>query len=115
MTHGGAVTASSILGISLRRTLLSQRPRFLGWDAEANPQHVDTLVYRRGLEDANPMDSPGSETTGVFPGSEDALSTQEGGRYCQDSGLLQHIAVFRFDVRYAAKECTRALSKPTKG
>ena len=81
-----------------------------GWEYEADQRHRDLIVEALGLQEANPVKTPGEDMK-EDEGQEE-LSAYDSTRYRAIVARANYLALDRPDVQYAVKELCRMMSAP---
>ena len=86
-----------------------------GFSIKCNPALIASMAELLGLSGlTTAVPTPGVKTDARVEG-EEALDEAGAKLYRTVCGKLMFVALERVDVQYAAKECSRGMSKPTKG
>ena len=86
-----------------------------GFSIKCNPALIASMAELLGLSGlTTAVPTPGVKTDARVEG-EEALDETGAKLYRTVCGKLMFVALERVDVQYAAKECSRGMSKPTKG
>jgi hypothetical protein len=107
--------STDIIGHDPGRKELKVLNRFIfvtdeGYTYEPVVRHAEILINEHGVENANQVNAPASH---VHNESDELLDHGRFKKYQCLCARLNFLAVGRADWQYAAKECCRAMSRPT--
>ena len=81
-----------------------------GYTYEPDTRHAEVLVRELGLEAAKTLSTPAADKRYE---SEELLDHERFKKYQSLCARANFLAIDRIDIQYAAKECCRAMSRPT--
>jgi hypothetical protein len=81
-----------------------------GFVYESDVRHADILIKELGLENAKKVNTPVAD---VHHESDELLDHDKFKKYQSLCARANFMAIDRFDLQYAAKECCKAMSRPT--
>ena len=84
-----------------------------GWAHEPDQRHAELIVQALGLEDANPVKTPGEEgRKGVDEEEDREFGKQEAREFRGIAARANYLAQDRIDIQYAVKELSRGMARP---
>ena len=95
--------------------MLNRTVRFTesGWEYEADQRHVEILVEQLKIDAAKAVTTPGQKESDTDETNE-LLNYEEASEFRAQAARANYLAMDRPDIAFAAKECCRRMSAPTK-
>ena len=86
-----------------------------GIEYEPDPRHAEIIVKDLGLEACNSVVTPGEAEEQITDEVDKKLSAEQASKYKSIVARANHLAVDRPEIKFATKECAKAMSDPTLG
>lgn len=83
-----------------------------GFSYEADARHAGLIVRDLGLQNAKPVTTPAVDQ---FHEDDEPLDHDTNKKYQSVCARAKFLSILRYDIQLTAKECCRAISRPTQG